>query len=276
MWSDTESVDAWPALADMMTGTTLIAFVLGIGAITMLPDGNENWDTLRVASERYAVTSKMLAEKDHIALPATLNGFVEGRLTDDVKRSVQLDEVKRELAEYEKMGAVRADVARRIQEALKKQGIAATAENGRIQVRADVLFASGESQIKGDVSTKLGIALFDVLKDPEIAQSVRYILVQGHTDAQGTGETNRKLSTDRARVIVEEWASAHPEFFRDQNDSRLGATGDACVGAKILFGGFGESRPVAGCDSVNCQQNRRLEIEIVPKRANERDIETCP
>lgn len=275
MWGERDSVEAWPAVADMMTGTTLVAFVLGIGAVTLLPDGDENWDTLRQAGERYFIVRQQVIKEEGVELPPTVTDFVNTRLADDVRRSIELDSAQRELEEYRRMGAIRGDVARRIQEALARQGVEAKAENGRIQIKADVLFATGESRIDSDVPRKIGTALFEVLTDAQLAPNIRYVLVQGHTDARGVAGKNRQLSTDRARTIVEEWAATAPQFFRDRDDRDLDVHDSSCVGAKILFGGFGESRPLQGCLSEDCQPNRRLEIEIVPKRADEKDLVRC-
>lgn len=274
-------IEVWPAVADMMTGTTLMMFVLGFASVIMM-----NWDAddLRVASDSYTDVRKKHPESN---LPAKIGTYMKSQFEDWLQSResalrerhelrTELEQVKASLEEYEKMGAVGARVARRIKEALDRHHIAATVAGGRILLQADVLFKSNESVVQSDVGEQIGDAILTVLADPKIAANVRYVLVQGHTDAAGSAESNRRLSTERARAMVQSWTAKHASKFRGLDDGEFGVSGASCIGAKVMYGGFGEARPRPTCQRLNCSENRRLEIEIVPKRANENDQPGCP
>ena len=71
------------------------------------------------------------------------------------------------------------------------------------------------------------------------------ILVEGHTDADGTEEYNQSLSERRAASVANY------------------AKGVGVAAARITTVGYGESQPVASNDTaVGKQQNRRVEIAI--------------
>ena len=151
-------------------------------------------------------------------------------------------------------------------------------KSGRIRIKADQFkFQEGSAEIeKGVLALKVGDALVEVLGNPVTSKNIRFVLIEGHTSASGEPPLNRKLSAERARNMVQEWAANYRDYFRDETVPIWGVTGNACVGAKIMFGGFGESRPVDGCNTLDYDTNRRLEIEIVAKPTSERDILTCP
>jgi outer membrane protein OmpA-like peptidoglycan-associated protein len=78
-----------------------------------------------------------------------------------------------------------------------------------------------------------------------------YIEVQGHTDSVGSNETNQQLSKHRAASVA----------------SALRTRG--VNGARISSVGFGESMPIASNDTTyGREQNRRVEIKIIPNSAN--------
>ena len=69
------------------------------------------------------------------------------------------------------------------------------------------------------------------------------IAIEGHTDNAGSGDHNKKLSTDRANTILKSLTS------RGIAESRLSATG------------FGAERPLVANDSeANMAKNRRVEL----------------
>jgi len=73
------------------------------------------------------------------------------------------------------------------------------------------------------------------------------IEIEGHTDAEGTPERNRKLSERRAQSVVDYLTAAGVD------PSRLTAVG------------YGETRPVASNDTAEDRaKNRRIEFTVVP------------
>lgn len=73
--------------------------------------------------------------------------------------------------------------------------------------------------------------------------------IEGHTDAQGGGKTNQKLSEKRAAAVR--------EYLLATTD--LGTIG-------ITATGYGESRPVANNETtVGRAKNRRIDVVIEPQ-----------
>jgi outer membrane protein OmpA-like peptidoglycan-associated protein len=77
-----------------------------------------------------------------------------------------------------------------------------------------------------------------------------YIDVYGHTDSTGNDSINLPLSQNRAQSVADYLA------------------GRGVTPARIGTRGFGSSQPVASNDTIDGrQQNRRVEIKIVPVKA---------
>ena len=77
--------------------------------------------------------------------------------------------------------------------------------NGNIILSEGILFDLGSSRIKGEAAPALDqlIEVFaKFLADDENAKYVDSIVISGHTDATGTDQTNRTLSTDRANAVL--------------------------------------------------------------------------
>jgi outer membrane protein OmpA-like peptidoglycan-associated protein len=109
-----------------------------------------------------------------------------------------------------------------------------------ITIPGSVLFASGKSTLLPSAQIKLN-AVAEALKD----QDDRKIMVEGHTDSQGTEDFNMVLSQGRAQAV------------RDYLVSR-GVPTD-----RITAQGYGLTRPVADNKSPEGRaNNRRVEIIV--------------
>jgi outer membrane protein OmpA-like peptidoglycan-associated protein len=111
-----------------------------------------------------------------------------------------------------------------------------------ITIPGSVLFASGKSALLGGAQAKLN-AVADALKD----QADHEIIVEGHTDSQGSDASNIELSQARAQSVREYLVSRGVPANR------------------IRSLGVGEARPVA--DNSNPEgraNNRRVEIIVSP------------
>lgn len=76
------------------------------------------------------------------------------------------------------------------------------------------------------------------------------IMIEGHTDSQGTDEANQVLSDSRAKAVAE-------YFMANMN-----------VTLPMNYQGYGESRPVASNDTPEGRaKNRRIDVVITPEWA---------
>jgi outer membrane protein OmpA-like peptidoglycan-associated protein len=144
--------------------------------------------------------------------------------------------------------AAREAAEKRAREAMDRLAATAAAsikEESRgtvITIPGSVLFASAKSSLLPTAQAKLN-AVADALKD----QADREIIVEGHTDSQGSEASNMELSQQRAQSVREYLVSR-------------GVPTD-----RIRAQGVGESRPIANNASVEGRaNNRRVEIIVSP------------
>jgi len=140
----------------------------------------------------------------------------------------------------------RADADKRAKDAIDKL---ATAVAGSVKqeprgtvitLSGSVLFASAKTALLPGAQTKLN-AVAEALKNQEDKQ----ILIEGHTDSQGTDASNQELSQGRAQVVKDYLVSQ-------------GVSSD-----KVQAKGLASARPVADNKSPEGRaNNRRVEIVI--------------
>ena len=147
--------------------------------------------------------------------------------------------------------AAREAAERRAREAMDKLAMAsslAVRDEPRgtvITLPGNVLFTTAKWDLLPAAQTKLA-AVADALKD----QQDHKIVVEGHTDSQGTPESNLTLGQNRADSV------------RDYLIAR-GIPED-----KVSAVGIGQSRPIADNATVQGRaQNRRVEIVVRPVEA---------
>jgi len=162
----------------------------------------------------------------------------------------QLAEARAQLAttsqELEKERAAREEAEKKSQEALDKLSatnanmIRKDARGTIITLPGQLLFATGKSDLMPGAKKKLD-TIIDALK----AQQDKVIVVEGHTDAQGSDSMNLDLSQRRAESVRQYLIS------KDVPENQLKAVGR------------GEADPIASNDNAGGRQaNRRVEIVV--------------
>ena len=135
--------------------------------------------------------------------------------------------------------------------------------NGNIILSEGILFDLGSSAIKQEAAPALDqlVEVFSkFLADDENAKYVDSIVISGHTDASGTDQTNRVLSTDRANAVL--------SYLMDKDDGKLDEYEQFFCAA-----GYGKTRPVADNETeAGRAANRRIEISIILRDDTVMDI----
>ncbi len=165
------------------------------------------------------------------------------------------DEQKAQLQEAEERAKLLADLQTKFKHMIDAGHLKVTTRHGRVvlQLHNDVLFDTGEAEVKPDGKTALA----------EIAATLRTVgakrfQVAGHTDTQPITTdkkkefpTNWELSTARAIAVV--------KFLVDKgvDPSQLSAAG---------YGPYDPVSPNSTPDSM--AKNRRIEITLVPNVAD--------
>ena len=170
-------------------------------------------------------------------------------ITDDQKQA--LDDAKRALQDAQDRGKLLDDLQSKFKKMIDAGHLKVTTRHGRIvlQLHNDVLFATGDSDLKPDGKAAIG----------EIAATLKGVglkrfQVAGHTDSEpittATKDkfpTNWELSAARAIAVVKLLVS------------------DGVAPGVLSAAGYGPYDPVASNTSADGQsKNRRIEITLVP------------
>jgi outer membrane protein OmpA-like peptidoglycan-associated protein len=189
------------------------------------------------------------AAKDKIELQTNLlNLSEEQRKRLEEARKMGDAEVARVKSDLEKERLARAEAEKRAAAAMASLAeIAKVKEESRgtvITLQGAVLFTTGSANlmpIAKDQLSKVAAAIKD--------QGYQKIIVEGHTDSQGSPAKNEALSQQRAE-------SVRTYFITQGIDS-----------TKIEAAGYGPSKPVAPNDTAEGRaNNRRVEIVVTPVR----------
>lgn len=161
-------------------------------------------------------------------------------------------ELQKAQAELEAERKAREDLEVRLEETRaeleKVAQIKEDAERLIITLNGAVLFEVGESVLLPTAQRRL-----DQVAEMLLAQKDTEIVVEGHTDSQGSDETNRELSQSRAAAV------------RDYLVSQ-GVASD-----RINAVGYGETQPIASNQSPEGRaNNRRVEIVVNKQPGDER------
>ncbi len=123
-----------------------------------------------------------------------------------------LDQQQNQMAQQqEKLDAlvgVRARIIASLAQAMQEAGIRATVDQqtGSITLDANVLFDVAKSELKEEGKRVLDEFLpvyLSVLMDPQNSDNIAEIIIEGHTDTDGTYMSNLKLSQERALSVME-------------------------------------------------------------------------
>jgi outer membrane protein OmpA-like peptidoglycan-associated protein len=112
-----------------------------------------------------------------------------------------------------------------------------------ITLSGSVLFASGKSELLPAAQARLSaVAQALASQDPDSK-----LVVEGHTDSQGTAASNQLLSQLRAEAV------------------RMYLVSHGIADDRVTSMGVGPTRPIAGNDSAEGRaNNRRVEIIVQP------------
>jgi chemotaxis protein MotB len=136
-------------------------------------------------------------------------------------------------------------------------------DNGDIAVNESLVFEYNSHAIKKQAKPfldSLAKALGNLLVDPEVRENIDTIVIQGHTDERGSATFNWDLSAKRATAVLD---------YIFQTNKTLADT----YGSNFAASAYSKFRPVNREQSEAAyQQNRRIEISVVPKDANVRKV----
>lgn len=267
----------WPSYADMMSSFALILFFLMLlSYIQNLVTGNNLQNTQELLSDTKAQLQLTELEVEDaqdalVKIQLDLDGAtkeLKGKQKELASQQALIDSQEEYLAaaneeiqemrgQMQTIAVLRLSILNQIKDGIVKAtgdpSKVSIGENGSIILDEGILFDTGSYWIKPDAEAplkQLASVFSQFLSDSSNAKYIDSIVISGHTDTDGTPETNRTLSTERANSVLtfllNNGLNPYAQYF--------------CAA------GYGETRPVASNYSEEGKaQNRRIEISIILK-----------
>ena len=280
----------WQSYSDMMAALLLI-FVLII-AITLAiykqktTDLEESQNSLGVARQELEDARKDLEdakadleeyraaiEESNKELASSLaelqQAYANAALTQDElnKAYLEIENARNELTatkqELENIVGIRTDIIGALQSAFNNSSMSVDAQTGSITFSSDVLFRYGSAALTSESQSSLKEIIpmyLDILLRDEFRDYIAEIIIEGHTDTDGSYEMNMELSHGRAYSVA--------KFCMD---SRNGLTEDKIEQLKGLLtvNGRSFSNPIYTKDAagnptseIDMAASRRVEIKF--------------
>ncbi len=215
----------WQSYSDMMAALLLI-FVLII-AITLaiykqktmdldqtrldLSAAQEELDAARTDLEN----SKLTIEQSNKDLEASLaqlqQAYEQAALTQEELNNayLEIEDAKAELAstksELQDIVGIRTDIISALQETFDNSSMVVDAQTGSITFSSDVLFRYNSATLTtaSQATLKEIIPMYlDVLLQDQYRDYIAEIIIEGHTDTDGSYQSNMELSYNRANAVA--------------------------------------------------------------------------
>lgn len=206
----------------------------------------------------------------------------------DLREQIQLLETERnrlrtQLDLLQGAQQTRKEVVEQVYQSLKEQGVTVLidSDNGILRLPESILFPKGHAELSsgGKVAVaKLAKALDQVLpcyasqpdgttpaECPPSAFGLEALLIEGHTDSDGSEEMNWRLSMERSlhtyQVMTREFPALGSLCSRQ---ARQDQGKPNSLYPLMSVAGYGLKRPVAPNDTEeNKQRNRRIDIRFI-------------
>lgn len=215
----------WQSYSDMMAALLLI-FILMI-AITLviykqktadldktrldLSAAQEQLDAARVDLEH----SKAEIEKSNAELASSLSqlqqAYAQAALTKEEldKAYLEIANAQAELAttksELQNIVGIRTDIIGALQSTFQNSSMSVDAQTGSITFSSDVLFRYNSATLTSESKSTLKEIIpmyLDVLLQEQYRPYIAEIIIEGHTDTDGTYLSNMELSYNRASSVA--------------------------------------------------------------------------
>jgi chemotaxis protein MotB len=263
--------EIWPAFTDVMSTMAIILFVLVLLAYVRNVIASKRLDAL----QRQIDTSQQQLRALGSEIQASRAALVasQARLRDQqaiiTDSNQQLDTLRGQL---QSIAVLRVGVLGKLKQAIEVElgpknargtDLVTIGDNGNIVINESVVFDFGSYAVKKEAKPLLDTlarALGNVLSDPNVAANIDTILIQGHTDERGSAQINWDLSAKRATAVLEHLFEAN-KTLADTYGSYFSASA------------YSKFRPINRAKAEDAyQQNRRIEISVIPKDDNVRKV----
>lgn len=208
----------WQSYSDMMAALLLI-FILMI-AITLSIYKQKTTDLEQTRLELAAAQTdldkyRLEIEQSNKDLEASLAQLQEAYAYSEMTQAelanayIEIDNAKAELAatksELQDIVGIRTDIIGELQNTFNNSTMKVDPQTGSITFSSDVLFKYNSAKLTGDSKNALKeiIPLYlDVLLQDAYRPYIAEIIIEGHTDTDGSYQSNMELSYNRANAVA--------------------------------------------------------------------------
>lgn len=270
--SDGDSTkDLWPSFTDITSTIALILFVL-----VLLAYVRNLVSSKRVHAYELQIRSSEAALRQLEAKIAVGNAQLS--MSNEKLRQQQeiIANSSRELdglrSRLQNIAVLRVEILEKVKRSIEKelsptgsQGgeLVLISDSGNIVINERLLFEYNSAAIKKEgnpLLDTLSRALGNLLADASVRDNIDAILIQGHTDERGSASFNRDLSAKRANAVL--------SYLFDANKALQDS-----YGSYFASSAYSEFRPLNSAKTEAAyEQNRRIEISVVLKDANVRNV----
>lgn len=208
----------WQSYSDMMAALLLI-FVLMI-AITLsiykqkttdLDQTRMELNTAQADLDKYRIEIEQSNQELEQSLTQLQEAYALSEMTQAelANAYVEIDTAKAELAatksELQDIVGIRTDIIGELQNTFNNSTMKVDPQTGSITFSSDVLFRYNSARLTADSRNTLKeiIPLYlDVLLQDAYRPYIAEIIIEGHTDTDGTYQSNMELSYNRANAVA--------------------------------------------------------------------------
>jgi chemotaxis protein MotB len=270
--------EIWPAFTDVMSTMALILFVLVLLAYVRSLVSSKRLDALQrqiSSSEQQlqAVNDSLRRTAAEVEAGRAALASSEGKVHEQeniiADSNRQLGTLRSQL---QSIAVLRVDVLNKLKQAIEAElgstneagaSLVTIGDNGNVVINESLVFESSSYAIKSDAKPLLdglGKALGSLLSDSDVRENIDAIVVQGHTDERGSASFNWDLSAKRATAVVD---------YLFQTNKTLADS----YGRYFAASAYSKFRPINEAQTPAAyQQNRRIEISVIPKDASVRKV----
>ena len=270
--------EIWPAFTDVMSTMALILFVLVLLAYVRNLVSSKRLDAFQLqisTSERQlrSVNEDLRRTAAEVAASKDALRVSQNKLLD--QESV-VAESNRQLAtlrsQLQGIAVLRVDVLNRLKDAIEQElgshndagaALVAIGDSGNIVINESLVFETGSYAIKSEgkpLLNGLTRAIGHLLADNGVRANIDAIVIQGYTDERGSAAFNWDLSAKRATAVLE---------YLFETDRTL----ETAYGRYFTASAYSKFRPLNAQETPAAyQQNRRIEVSVIPKDENVRKI----
>lgn len=270
--SDPEGIrEIWPSFTDVMSTLALILFVMVLLSYVHSLISAKQLQAFQhqiAASQQQLQTLQAQIEVGRAALAASA-AKVDQQQAVIADTNLQLGTLRSQL---QSIAVLRVEVLDKLRAAIEAQlgprapggsELVTIGDNGNVVINERLVFEYDSYAIKKDAKPlldSLATALGNVLGDPDVRANIDTIVIQGHTDERGTDALNWELSARRATAVLEYLFEANPVLA-------------SSYGSYFSASAYSRYRPIdPGKTEAAYQQNRRIELAIIPRDDNVRKV----